>query len=253
MFSLLLYLAVVSVVVVGLVYVEERLRPSLGFFRNDAGATNQLLDWARENHFGELGRIFTELGAWPASVVISQLLFLLWFPTLVALVSCDMVAIDVYRGTLRFLLLRTSRLAYYFSKLFAHFLLYVMLYSITVVALIIVSAVRDPLFSFSLYAGPMALNALVLVSFLLFLVASTQFVSCWSSKPMNAVVRLHLLWIAFIGVLFIAPWASPFWPTISTGLVAPVFGYEWQTVIGMLVWTAISCLGGLAIFMRRAL
>jgi ABC-type transport system involved in multi-copper enzyme maturation permease subunit len=253
MMSLFAYVWVIGFVVLGLVYVEERLRPSIGFFRNEAGARNQALDWANENGFGELARIIGELGGWPSSVVISQVLFLLWFPTLVALVSCDMVAIDVYRGTLRFLLLRTSRLAYYFSKLLAHFLLYLMLYGITVVALIVVSAARDPLFSVALYARPMALNAMVLVAFLLFLVASTQFVSCWSAKPMNAVVRLHLLWIAFIGVLFIAPWASPFWSPISTGLVAPVFGHEWRTVLGMLVWTGISCVGGLTFFLRRAL
>ena len=46
------------------------------------------------------------LGTLPAALWIFQIFSLFWFPMLVGLVSCDCIALDVYRGTLRFVLLR---------------------------------------------------------------------------------------------------------------------------------------------------
>ncbi len=253
MLSLLLYLAVIGAVMLSLTYVEERLRPSLGFFNDGNGERNRLLEWAQLNGFGDLARIIAELGSWPSPVVISQFLFLLWFPTLVALVSCDMIAIDVYRGTLRFVLLRTTRLAYFVSKTVAHLILYLILYVISIAVLLVLSVFRDPLFRIEWYARPVLLMAVAMVPFLLFLVASTQFVSCWSSKPMNAVVRLHLLWVLFFGLVFFIPWATPLWPKISLGLIAPFFGHQWLAIGGMLGWSALFGGCGWLLFRRRAL
>ena len=43
---------------------------------------------------------------WPFAVITFQLLCLFCFPSLVSLVSCDMISTDSYRGTLRLLMLR---------------------------------------------------------------------------------------------------------------------------------------------------
>lgn len=251
--SLTLYLGVIGVVMLALTYIEERLRPSLGLFSVGGGQRNRLFEWAQMNGFEELARVVVEVGSWPSSIVIAQAMFLLWFPTLVSLVSCDMIAIDVYRGTLRFLLLRTTRVAYFVAKTLAHLMLYGLLYALSVAVLLVLSAIRDPGFEIGRYLYALSRMSFVMVPYLVFLVASTQFVSCWSSKPMNAVLRLHLLWVLFLGVAFFVPWASPLWPTISLGLIAPVFGYQWLAAAGMVAWTVLFMLSGWLFFRRRAL
>ncbi|MFM1847320.1 MAG: hypothetical protein RL417_794, partial [Pseudomonadota bacterium] len=42
-----------------------------------------------------------ELSRYPAALWMFQLFSLLWLPTVVGLVSCDMISIDIDRGTLR--------------------------------------------------------------------------------------------------------------------------------------------------------
>lgn len=251
--SLLLYVVTIGSIVMFLATLETKIGPTLGLFR---GASSQRDEIIRELSRRGLQREFDAMStiiSWPTPLVIMQLSGLLWFPTLVALVSCDMVAIDIYRGTLRFLLLRTSRLAYYVAKTAAHFVLYGILYVLSLAAILMTAALKDPTFSISTYLGPTIRYAVVLVPFLLFLVTTTQFVSCWSSKPMRAVVRLHLLWIAFMAILLFAPWASPLNSLFTTGLVAPVGDFLTQSICGMLLWSIIFGVLGFAYFARRAI
>lgn len=195
--------------------------------------------------------ILLRLGDLPAALWIFQIFSLFWFPTLVGLVSCDCIALDVYRGTLRFVLLRSSRAAYYLAKLCSHFVLYAVLQfvSLGMVLLYISLAVPDVHFASALQLAIQYF--LVFLPFLWCVVAATQLVSSWSSRPINALIRIHVLWIAFIFMLALFPWASPLWSKWVLGLFVPFDNYPIMSVFGYCAWGAFFSLLGMLFFLRR--
>jgi len=252
--SLILYLGVITLVVMSLAYIEEKLWPSMSIFQQDSPERGLILTQFEKYGLRDELELILKIGSLPRPVVIMQLFSLLWFPTLVALVSCDMVSIDLYRGTLRFLLGRTGRAAYYFSKMLAHFALYFLLQVLTLLVLFVTCALKTETFDKPAYVASLLAYFGVFLVFLWFVVATTQFISCWSVRPINAVIRLHLLWVVFLGLLFIYPWASPLNAQAVVGLVAAPFeGAGWRSVSYLACWSALFSLAGLLLFQRRAL
>ena len=199
----------------------------------------------------EAFELFLQLSRLPTTLWIFQLFSLLWFPTLVALVSCDCIALDVYRGTLRFILSRASRPAYYFGKLISHLALYCVLQFVSLATVLIYSACVMNDFKVRPYLSLAIEYFLVFIPFLFCTVAATQWISSMSRRPMNALIRIHVLWVAFIFVVAIVPWASPLWGEIALGLFAPFGQYPLWSVIGYSIWGSIFTLAGLIWFMRR--
>lgn len=254
MLSLLLYIGVIVVVVISLALIENRLMPTMAVFRQDSPERQALLEQVARYGWRSEFELVLKIGALPGPVVIMQLFSLLWFPTLVALVSCDMLAIDIYRGTLRFLLGRTGRSTYFFGKFAAHYLLYFLLQLFTLAALFAACLSSVANFNAAEYLSALLSYFGVFLVFLWFVVATTQFISCWSSRPMNAVIRLHLLWVVFVAAVFIYPKASPLNGEIVLGLVAAPFqGAGLKSAAHLSLWALGFTLAGLLLFRRRAL
>jgi len=193
-----------------------------------------------------------ELSRYPASLWMFQIFSLLALPAIVGLVSCDMVAMDIDRGTLRFVLQRSSRLAYYLAKCLAHTALFVGLQFISVAGLIVMCAVTNAQFNVGDYLRLGALYFGVAVPFIFFLVASTEWVSSWSRRPMSAIVRLNVLWMVFFVVLGWEPLLSPLTSYSLIGLVLPFDRYLLESAASLLAWGAGFALIGLGGFLRRS-
>lgn len=194
---------------------------------------------------------FMRLGALPAALWIFQIFSLFWFPMLVGLVSCDCIALDVYRGTLRFVLLRSSRVAYYTAKMCSHFVLYAVLQLLSLLMVLLYSVVAVADSPFLPLLRLTVQYFLVFLPFLWCVVASTQFISSWSGRPMNALIRVHVMWVGFIFILAVAPWASPLWSKILVGLFVPFDGHPIASIFGYSAWGALFTLAGLLFFLRR--
>ena len=192
-----------------------------------------------------------ELSRYPASLWMFQIFSLLWLPTLVGLVSCDMVSIDIDRGTLRFVLQRSSRLAYYLSKGLAHLLLFITLQAISMIGLIVLCILTSKGFELQDYLTLGFRYFLISIPFIVFVVASTEWVSSWSRKPMSAILRLNILWVVFFVLLGWYPDLSPLTQRSLIGLVLPFEQYGLLSAGSLLAWGAGFALLGLVGFVRR--
>jgi ABC-type transport system involved in multi-copper enzyme maturation permease subunit len=248
--SLLIYVAVV----VGSLWAIFRVQRVFGFnmvHPPNAEAYQRLLEKMNEIGLGDTFAIFMKLTQFPEMLWIFQLFSVLWFPTLVALVSCDAVAVDIYRGTLRFILLRSSRLAYYLGKFVAHFGLYFILQLASLSAVWILTYAFYPDEDLGRLTKLTIYYVLVFVPFLAWLVALTQLVSSWSRRPMSALVRVHVLWVVLIVVASQVPQFTPLDGDLVFGLFAPFDAYPISTVVGYSLWTLVFLVVGLFGFIKR--
>lgn len=224
-----------------------------GFAHIDTGSPGyqELSRLVRQWGLEEAFAVFVSMSQVPDALWIFQIFSLLWFPTLVALISCDLVAIDVYRGTLRFLLLRTSRAGYFFGKMLSHLLLYILLQALSVVLMFFIALRMDPSFTVVETARVALQYFIVFIPFIWCMVAATQWISSWSRRPMNAMVRVHVLWVVFLMVSVKASWLTPFWSDMVLGMFSPYGAYPIKAFLGYLAWgfgfTALGYLG----FARR--
>ena len=251
--SLAVYLTVICVVVFGLAYTERRLFPTMNFFRVDNEHRSHFRSLFISRGYGQEFEMLLKTAQLPSAVVIMQIFSLLWFPTLVALLSSDMVSLDVYRKTLRYIILRTSRVTYYLSKMLGHVIFYLALQILTVSTLFAVCALNPVGFSRGQYLAALLRCLLVFTPFLWFLVASTQLISCWTARPAAAVLRMHLLWIAFIVLLYAAPSLSPINVYTVRGLISPFGAYAWESCARMALWAGFFTLLGCVSLDRKSL
>ena len=251
--SLLLYFSMMFVVVAVLAYVERSIFPHVALFRTDHPAHLSLMAKAKQLGLEETYSLFLKFGTLPGAVVVMQFFSLIWLPSLISLVSCDMVAIDIYRGTLRYLVTRTSRACYFAAKLLAHLALYLMLQAFTLSLLFACCALTVPDFKLWLYANTIGAYFLILLPYLWFVLATTQFVSCWSTRPTNAVIRLHLLWVALLVLVVFAPGLTPLNGEVLRALVYPFDGHWVPAAWQLSVWAAGFGLVGMVLLNRRAL
>lgn len=248
--SLLIYVAVV----VGSLWAIFRVQRVFGFSmvqHPDAQAYQRLLEKMQELGLGDAFAIFMKLTQFPEMLWIFQLFSVLWFPTLVALVSCDAVAVDIYRGTLRFILLRSSRVAYYLGKFVAHFGLYLILQVASLVGVWILTYSFYPEEDITQLTKLTIYYVLIFVPFLAWLVALTQLVSSWSRKPMSALVRVHVLWVVLIVIASQVPQLTPLDGDLVFGLVAPFDDYPISAAVGYSFWTLVFLVIGLFGFIKR--
>jgi ABC-type transport system involved in multi-copper enzyme maturation permease subunit len=189
----------------------------------------------------------------PNSVWLFQLFTILWYPVLVTLMSYDCISHDAGRGSLRFLLQRVSRPAYFLSKFLSHTLVYLFLQGIALTLLLFISSQMIDGFTMSAY-GPSSLRYfIVFIPYLCCFLASAVWISSTTKRSGIALIRLHLLWIYFvlIGVKF--PWATPLTSDVTLGLMMPEFGYGLIACVGFFGWMLGFLLLGLIPFARRDL
>lgn len=250
LFSLLAYAGFTLLVFSGLARAMARARQAVG----DSSILEQpriLVEQFGRSMSPEAYRVLEQLAQVPSPIVIYQCLSLVLLPTLVAMVSCDMVSVDISRGTLRYLLLRSRRSSYYLSKLAAHTVLYVVLHSVTMIGLLVVIYRSDPQFSLDAGVPPAVAYIAVTIPAIWLMVALTAWISSWCRSTMSALILIHLAWIVMFGVMAVRPAWTPFYHTISIGLVAPFGEFAADAIVGMSLWALALSVGGYAGFARR--
>jgi len=249
--TVVLYLATVCLAVAMLVSVEEKMSPTTGFFQAGGDLNEDVLDFLERAGIQEAFDISVRLAEIPSPLVIFQLLSLIWLPMFVGLISSEMIALDFYRGTLRFLMSRTSRGVYYLSKIVAHFFFFVVLQILSICLLLAICTLDIEGFSLRSALKQAFTYTVVIIPYIGFLVAATGFVSSVSKKPSTAVIRVQLLWIWLLLIMVASPKASPFYYQTLLGVVAPFFGYGLMSMIGMSLWALGFMALGFFIFTKR--
>jgi hypothetical protein len=140
---------------------------------------------------------------------------------------------------------------YYLSKTLAHLVLFLGLQLASMIGLIGICAVTAPQFAAREYLELGALYFAVAVPFIFFIVASTEWVSSWTRKPMSAILRLNVLWVIFFVMLGVAPAFSPLASTSIVGLFLPFDRYLVSSIAALSAWGAGFAALGLFGFLRR--
>ena len=249
--SLLIYVGVTLLLIWGLARAEQMVGQMLGDPSVRGEQIRRMVDALAKVAGQERANLLAKLLEQPSALWLFQMMVVFWLPSLVALVSSDMITVDVHRGTLRFLMLRSGRAAYYLGKFLAHFMLYALLQLVSMGVLLGLCSLYQRGFDLGRYGSSAALYFLMSLPYLACLVATASWVSSWSRRPMNALLWVHLIWIVFVVVLIFWPWASPFSFQYVAGLVAPFEGLRSQSVVGFLSWGLGFYLLGLVGFWRR--
>ncbi|MGB0893458.1 MAG: ABC transporter permease subunit [Parashewanella sp.] len=98
-----------------------------------------------------------------AEMSVYWLIALYLFPMFSLIITADQFSSDKQRGTLRFLLLRTSRDSIFFGRFFAHMIIQSILIFISVIATIVLAVYRDPeLLAYAVTTGTQLLFALLI-------------------------------------------------------------------------------------------
>lgn len=226
--SLFLYVVVVGFVVYGISSVDESIT---SFLKNqNAPKTNvkELVERLRE--FPQKKMIQTLL-SWPMTLPLFQFFAVVWISELIAVVSCDMISRDRERGTLRFLLLRTSRSALFIGKFLSHFFLYVVLHAISLAVLVGVTLFLSDSLTLKACLEPLLSYSVSLVPLIALTLAITLFASSTSSSIIGALLKIHLLWLPVVVILSYGPFDLLSWKSI-VGIVAPFDDYLVANVVG---------------------
>jgi ABC-type transport system involved in multi-copper enzyme maturation permease subunit len=195
--------------------------------------------------------VFDLLESVPASVWIFQLFALMMLPTLSSWLSSDMVTVDVYRRTLRFVLLRSGRAAYLLSKFVAHSLLLIGVHAVVVGLAVGWGATILETGSLPQFIRALLWYFIAIVPFSLMTVAGTVLVSAWCSRPITALLMTNALWFLAVLTMFLAPLASPYNGRILTGILVPYGDYLFAGILGPLLWTGVFLGVSLFSFLRR--
>ncbi len=193
--------------------------------------------------------VVSQLLDWPITFVLFQFFAAIWMSELIALVSCDVISRDRERGSLRFLFLRTSREAYYFSKFLAHFLLYVCIHIVSLALLSLASIFLSDGLSFLGVLEPFLSYSWSLIPLLALTLALTVFASSLSRSIVGALLIIHLLWIPVFILLTweIIPLFS--WKMV-VGIVAPFGQFALMNGIGNTVLALTFFVSGFLLFRR---
>lgn len=250
LFSLVSYVGFTLLVFSGLARAMQRARDAVGG-HSAMDEPQVLIERFGHSMQPEMYNVLKQLAAVPAPIVIYQCLSLVVLPTLVAMVSCDMVSVDISRGTLRYVLLRASRTAYYLSKLLSHSVLYVIIHLVTMLGLLYVLAESDSAFNAFDHLTVALAYVAITVPAVWFMVALTAWVSSWCRRTISALLLIHLFWIILLSLMVKWPEFTPFYSKITVGLVAPFAEFAPKTLLGMSAWAFGFSVAGFLGFLRR--
>ena len=236
--SIALYLCFVALSIYGLRQIDDTIQQVLQRAGAPASSTEELIKLLSQL---EQKNLLARLLEWPIAYPLFQFFSLLVLPTLVALTSCDLISTDLSRGTLRFLMLRTTRAAYFFSKFLSHCFIYFVLHLVAVVLLTLTLLSFTESVTFADCMEPMLFSIGLMIPFILFLVATTQCVSTFTKRAFSTLLLLHILW------LFVIPVTANLLPLgmsaeVFAGLIAPFDGLGLEAT-GVLSGWAVAFLG----------
>lgn len=209
-----------------------------------------LLEALKQFEFVKASKLLEHITKWPIVFPLFQFFLVLWLPTFVALVSCDMMTADLARGTLRFLFLKTTPSRYYFAKLLAHLLLYVLIHLISFSLLACLSVSFSQTLTIDDVLVPFRLSVTSFFPFILFLVATLQFVSALSSRSISVLLNIHILWIGLTVLMIVWP-DGPLQGQHFVGVILPHAGYGLDSAIVLTSWSLAFIFLGLFSFRKR--
>jgi|GEM_PF-5302725 len=247
--SLLLYIGIFVLAIRGFVEADKRVGEAIG---QDDRIAETFARVINELQFFQSGDLAREALQWPIVFPLFQFLVVIWLPTFVAIVSCDMISSDISRGTLRYVMTRTSRSAYYLSKLISHFIMYLGLQCLIYLLLMGGVLVFSDRIDFEQAWRPILTHAVVFVPYLFFLVTTTQFVSALSRKSFSAILKVHLLWLVFM--IMMVQWSDgPLTWRHFLGVILPFGTLGQESLIAFGSWGLAFLLLGMFFFKRRAI
>jgi len=174
-------------------------------------------------------------------------------PFLIPMISCDMISLDLFRGTQRFLLFRVSRAAYFFSKTLAHFLLYFILQLVILVCIIIYCAYNE-ISVFNLFFIKSSLNLTLRVIPLIFLFVSfTQMISSQVKSPVKSLIINNFALLIMMILLAVKPYLSFFYKPLWSGLFSLQVKDVFFSMAGMSLWGGLFMLVSFSLFWRKKL
>lgn len=248
---LALYLSLAFLVARGAAWFQDRLHRISGGLSVLSGERERIEQFLRQQEMSEFLPIFDLLEKVPSSVWIFQLFAIMAVPTLAAWLSSDMVAVDVQRRTLRYVLLRARRGAYVISKLLAHTALLAAVHSIVVLLALWWGWQLLSSSVFGLFAEYLLLYTVIMLPFLLMTVTGTALVSVLCTRPVIALLLANGLWIGATVLMFLVPWISPYNGRILLGLLLPHGEHLWFALLGTIGWGALFGAAAVLIFQRR--
>jgi len=247
--SLLLYIGIFLLAIRGFVEADKRVGEAMG---QDDRIAEMLAQLIYKLQFFQSDDLAREAMSWPLVFPLFQFLVLIWLPTFVAIVSCDMISSDISRGTLRYVMTRTSRTAYFLSKLISHFIMYLVLQTLIYLLLLGGVLLFSDRITFEQAWRPILTYMVVFVPYLFFLVATTQFISALSRKSFSAILKVHLLWLVFM--IMMVQWSDgPLTWRHFLGIVLPFGTLGQESLIAFGLWGIGFVLVGLFFFKRRAI
>ncbi len=188
---------------------------------------------------------------WPIEIYVFQFVTILQLPFWVSMISCDMISTDLYRGTLRFILLRSFKSSYYFSKTFAHFILYALFQLCAVLTFIICWSIMNSDQSFTALIQPCFTMYLLYLVYMLMVITITQTISSFCLKTITSMVGCICFWFiaAVLTHYFIN--ISPYGGHVIGGLTLPQSDFLGIAVINNFIWMTVLTMCGYTIFRSK--
>lgn len=234
--SLIIYFILIAIVMRVFIAIQSRIALTMG--------PDQLYEAVREAldqqvtgvDLSRYLNIADQVKGLPLSLVLMQLFSFLWLPTLISLLSCDIISLDVSRGTIRFLLLRATRSSYLFGRVAAHTLAGLIIHALTMIFLYLLSVYFAPGHKLAEFWSVCLLYLWVALPFLFLSVAISALVSSFTRRTLVSLLLIQVVWLALMLALRVHPLLSPFQEVLVVGFFNPQGGEYWYAVGGFWVW-----------------
>ncbi len=251
--AFIIYIFSVLSIISSLAYYQKYFQQALLTMNARNSEIRRLLDQNFDYDPQQLQMILDFLSSWPTSFWLYQVVALIFIPSLIALASSDMIAVDRYRETLRYLLLRTSRSSYYFSKVLAHTGVYLCLHIASLLLLLFMLISTGDIHNTDKYLHAVFYQTVVFLPFTICIVSGTAWMSALCKKPQTALLLVHAFWMFCLLILGWYPNLSPFNAPNLIGIVFPAAELVSTAALGLGIWILIFSMIGYTSFVRKDL
>jgi len=170
-------------------------------------------------------------------LLVYFILSLCTIPFLIPMVSCDMISLDLFRGTQRFLLFRVSRTAYFWSKTLAHFVLYLLVQSVVLLMLYgFCFFYAREVFSLKFFWDSLHLTLRLIPVIVVFL-AFIQLISSQIANPVKSLIVSNVGLLVMVILLALKPQLSLFYHPLWGGLFTYKTVSLMKSVLGFGAWS----------------
>lgn len=239
-FSLFLYLTCIGLFLASVTYLQEEFDSVLAARGVTYSQVSHMLMQALEEtgvaSSEQAQQILEFLSVWPAPLWLFQILSIFLMPSLIALVSSDAITIDVYRRTLRYVLLKCDRTAYVMGKVVAHAFFYLLTHAFSLTLLFWCCSPWERYGGVAAFLGDIVLSFAVFVPFLFVAVAITVWISSCCSRPAMAALAAHGFWVLALAIIPYQPEFTPLNPELLVGMLFPEPNYRMGTIGGYGIW-----------------